>query len=70
MGIFYTIYYAGMLVAPAIGGKLSTFAGTAGAALDFGAAMLLVCPLVLWRFRHILGNSIGQRPHRDDTGKP
>ncbi|MER8820016.1 MFS transporter [Mesorhizobium sp. M0991] len=35
MGVFYTVYYAGMLAAPAIGGKLATWAGTATIALDF-----------------------------------
>ncbi|ANN58992.1 arabinose ABC transporter permease [Mesorhizobium sp. SEMIA 3007] len=53
MGVFYTVYYAGMLAAPAIGGKLATWAGTAAAALDFGAAALLICPLLLWSFHRI-----------------
>jgi len=53
MGIFYTAYYAGMLVGPAVGGRLSTWAGSAGAALDFGAAVLLACPLFLWLFSRI-----------------
>jgi MFS family permease len=53
MGIFYTAYYAGMLVGPAVGGRLSTWAGSAGAALDFGAAVLLACPLGLWLLRRI-----------------
>lgn len=43
MGIFYTVYYAGMLVAPAIAGKLSAIAGNASAALDFGALALFAC---------------------------
>ncbi|MFD2055168.1 hypothetical protein ACFSQT_19575 [Mesorhizobium calcicola] len=53
MGGFYTVYYAGMLAAPAVGGKLATWAGTAAAALDFGAAALLLCPLLLWSFHGI-----------------
>jgi len=53
MGIFYSVYYAGMLVAPAIGGKLSTTAGAASAALDFGAAALMLCPVILWLFGRI-----------------
>ena len=53
MGVFYTVYYAGMLAGPAIGGKLATWAGTATAALDFGAAALLLCPLLLWSFHRI-----------------
>ncbi|MGY4313552.1 MFS transporter [Bradyrhizobium sp. JR3.5] len=54
MGIFYTVFYAGMLAGPAIGGKLSTSAGSARAALDFGAIVLLACPVVLWLFRRIV----------------
>jgi predicted MFS family arabinose efflux permease len=54
MGLFYTVYYAGMLAGPAIGGRLSTSAGSARAALDFGAVVLLACPVVLWLFRRIV----------------
>ena len=53
MGVFYTVYYAGMLAAPAIGGRLAVWAGTATAALDLGAAALLVCPLLLWAFHAV-----------------
>ncbi|RWO38544.1 MAG: MFS transporter [Mesorhizobium sp.] len=53
MGVFYTVYYAGMLAGPAIGGKLAVWAGTATGALDFGAAALLLCPLLLWTFHRI-----------------
>ncbi|WP_245311329.1 MFS transporter [Bradyrhizobium pachyrhizi] len=54
MGKFYTVFYAGMLAGPAIGGKLSTAVGSASAALDFGAAVLLACPAVLWFFRRMV----------------
>ncbi|GLS36837.1 hypothetical protein GCM10010869_24280 [Mesorhizobium tianshanense] len=54
MGIFYTVFYAWSPVGVAIGGKLSTSMGGASAALDFGAAMLLVCPVILWLFRRII----------------
>ncbi|OPY98560.1 arabinose ABC transporter permease [Bradyrhizobium sacchari] len=54
MGIFYTVFYAGMLAGPAIGGKLSTSFGSASAALDFGALALLACPVVLWLFSRIV----------------
>ncbi|WP_410712121.1 MULTISPECIES: hypothetical protein [Bradyrhizobium] len=63
MGIFYTVFYAGMLAGPAIGGKLSTAVGSAGAALDFGAAVLLACPAVLWFFRRMVA---GQHCERAD----
>ncbi|MCA0008780.1 MULTISPECIES: MFS transporter [unclassified Mesorhizobium] len=54
MGIFYTAFYAGSPVGAAIGGKLSTSIGSASAALDFGAVVLLVCPAILWFFRRIV----------------
>jgi MFS family permease len=54
MGVFYTVYYIGMMAGPSIGGALAAWAGNAGVALDFGAAVLLACPAVLWSFRHIL----------------
>ena len=54
MGIFYTAFYAGSPVGTAIAGKLATSIGTAGAALDFGAVALLVCPAILWFFRRIV----------------
>ncbi|MGX5800801.1 MFS transporter [Bradyrhizobium sp. Arg314] len=53
MGVFYTVYYAGMLAAPAVGGKLAVWADTAAAALEFGAAALLLCPQLLWSFHRI-----------------
>ncbi|CAN7424843.1 MFS transporter [Mesorhizobium caraganae] len=53
MGVFYTVYYAGMLAGPAIGGKLAVWAGTATGALDFGAAALLLCPFLLWTYHRI-----------------
>ncbi|UGV26735.1 MFS transporter [Rhodopseudomonas boonkerdii] len=53
MGLFYTVYYVGMLVGPVIGGKLSASVGSVSVALDFGAVALLVCPIVLWLFRRI-----------------
>nr|WP_250888954.1 MFS transporter [Mesorhizobium sp. dw_380] len=58
MGVFYTAFYAGSPIGSAIGGKLSTSIGSAGAALDFGAVMLLVCPAILWFFRRIVAGQI------------
>ncbi|WP_430702118.1 hypothetical protein [Mesorhizobium captivum] len=54
MGIFYTVFYAGSPVGSAIGGKLATSIGSASAALDFGAAVLLVCPAILWLYHRIV----------------
>jgi MFS family permease len=53
MGIFYTLYYAAMMLGPVIGGACAKWAGSAGAAFDFGAAMILACPLLLWGFNRI-----------------
>jgi MFS family permease len=50
MGLFYTTYYVGMLIGPALAGRYAAWAGTAGAALDFGAALLMLCPATLWIF--------------------
>lgn len=61
MGLFYTIYYAGMLVAPVVGGRLSNMRGTASAALDFGALALLLCPALFWLFR-VFSASLGPPP--------
>jgi hypothetical protein len=53
MGIFYTMYYASMMLGPVAGGAVAKWAGHAGAAFDFGAACMLVCPLLLWVFNRI-----------------
>jgi predicted MFS family arabinose efflux permease len=53
MGIFYTVYYAAMMLGPVIGGACAKWAGSAAAALDFGAAVVLACPLILWGFNRI-----------------
>lgn len=54
MGIFYTLYYGTMMLGPVIAGALAKWAGSAAAALDFGAALLLACPVLLWGFNWIL----------------
>lgn len=48
MGVFYTAYYAAMIIGPAIGGAIAKFAGNASTALNFGAAMFLLCLPILW----------------------
>jgi MFS family permease len=53
MGLFFTIFYIGMMLGPVIGGACAKWTGTAGAAFDFGAAMILVCPLILAGFRRV-----------------
>jgi MFS family permease len=53
MGIFYTVYYAAMMLGPVIGGACGKWTGSVAAAFDFGAAMVLACPLILWLFNRI-----------------
>jgi MFS family permease len=53
MGLFYTLYYATMMLGPAVGGACAKWAGSATAAFDFGAAVVLACPLLLWGFNRI-----------------
>jgi predicted MFS family arabinose efflux permease len=53
MGLFFTIYYVGMMLGPALGGRYAAWVGSASSAFDFGAAMLLLCPAILWAFHHI-----------------
>jgi MFS family permease len=53
MGVFFTMFFACMMLGPVIGGACAKWAGSAAAAFDFGAAMMLLCPLVLWGFNRI-----------------
>jgi MFS family permease len=51
MGVFFSISYIGLVLGPTLGGKYATWAGSAGAAFDLGAAVLLICPVILWMFQ-------------------
>jgi MFS family permease len=53
MGIFYTLYYATMMLGPVVGGACAKWTGSAAAAFDFGAAVILACPVILWAFNRI-----------------
>jgi predicted MFS family arabinose efflux permease len=53
MGLFFTVFYACMMLGPVVGGACAKWAGNAAAAFDFGAAMILACPLLLWGFNRI-----------------
>ena len=54
MGVFYTVYYAAMMLGPVIGGNAAKWTGSAGAAFDVGAIALLACPLLLLGFNQIV----------------
>jgi MFS family permease len=53
IGIFYTVYYGTMMLGPVIGGACAKWTGSAAAAFDFGAVVLLACPVLLWIFDRI-----------------
>jgi MFS family permease len=53
MGLFYTVFYACMMLGPVIGGACAKWTGSADAAFDFGAVMALACPAILWAFNRI-----------------
>jgi MFS family permease len=54
MGVFYTVYYAAMMLGPVIGGNAAKWVGSAGAAFDVGAIALLACPLLLLGFNRVV----------------
>ncbi len=57
MGLFFTVYYAAMMVGPVIGGACAKWTGSSAAAFDFGAAMILLCPVLLWGFNRIVAGA-------------
>jgi MFS family permease len=68
MGLFYTIYYAPMVIGPMIAGAAAKWTGSAAAAFDFGAAVLVICPVLLWVFNRIVAPSA--RPPSHDCAVP
>jgi MFS family permease len=55
MALFFTLFYLAMAIGPALAGLIASYAGRASAALDFGAFLLAVCPLLLLAFRAASG---------------
>jgi MFS family permease len=53
MGIFYTIYYGGLVLGTAIGGELADRWGSSSAAFDFAAVLVALCPLLLFAVRQM-----------------
>ena len=62
MGVFYTLFYAAMMLGPAIAGRLAKSAGTAAVALDLGALTVLACPPLMWLFERIVSVRKSTRP--------
>jgi predicted MFS family arabinose efflux permease len=58
MGLFYTVYYAAMMVGPMIAGSASKWTGSAAAAFDVGAVALVMCPPLLWVFNRIAARRV------------
>ena len=53
MGMFFTLFYVFVVLAPWVAGHFATAAGTARIAFDFGAAMLVACCALTWGFRKV-----------------
>jgi MFS family permease len=53
MGIFFTVYYVGIVVGAVLAGSIAGWAGTARATFEFGAGLILLCPLLLLAFRRL-----------------
>ena len=41
------------MLGPAVGGACAKWAGSAAAAFDFGAAMIVIYPVILWAFNRL-----------------
>ncbi len=50
MAVFYTNFYITMTIGPVIAGGLASYTGRAATAFDFGAALLLACPVLVFAF--------------------
>jgi MFS family permease len=50
MAVFYTVFYLSMSLGPLIAGQLAGYTGRAATALDFGAGLLIACPILLGIF--------------------
>jgi MFS family permease len=62
MGLFYTTYYAPMVIGPMIAGAAAKSTGSAAAAFDLGAVMLVMCPPLLWVFNRIAASATHPPP--------
>ena len=53
MGVFFTLFYIGVVFAPVIAGWLSEYCGSAGFAFSFGSFMLVLSCFALMLFRKL-----------------
>jgi predicted MFS family arabinose efflux permease len=61
MGLFYTVYYGAMMLGPVVGGACAKWTGSASSAFDFGAIVLVACPLLLLVFIRIAAGRVTPR---------
>ncbi|MFZ5963696.1 CynX/NimT family MFS transporter [Thalassococcus sp. BH17M4-6] len=59
MGIFFTLFYVGVVFAPVVAGIAAQRTGLAGVAFYQGAVMLAACGLALWAFRGLARGRAG-----------
>ena len=59
MGAFFSVFYAAMVVGPALGGWLAAANGSAAAAIYFGALLLFACVPGIWLFNRL---TVERRP--------
>lgn len=64
MGIFFTLFYAIVVIAPYAAGFIATWTGSAGSAFDFGALLLVAGVACLWPYRYYT-KSLEQQNGRD-----
>jgi MFS family permease len=70
MGVFFTVFFGCMLLGPVIGGACAKWAGNTAAAFDFGAAMILLCPMLLWGFERIAAGATINLAPAHPSGNP
>jgi len=58
MGIYFTLFYAGVVLAPLVAGYFAERAGTANIAFYLGAVMLLACCAGLFAFRRCAAKAV------------
>jgi predicted MFS family arabinose efflux permease len=57
MGVFYTLFYLVVVLAPWIGGYAASITGSSRVTFDVGAVMLLSCCAALWLFQRLARSS-------------
>jgi len=53
MGLFFTMFYGAQMLGPIVAGSLAKWTASAATTFDFGAAAILLSPVLLWAFNRI-----------------